>query len=69
MSSPDKNITSVLKEHRLFPPSEAFAKAAQISAAEHARLTEWAKRDPDGFWAEQARSLHWFKTWDKVLDW
>jgi acetyl-CoA synthetase len=65
----DKNITSVLKETRLFPPSEAFAKAAHVSAAEHARLSEWAKRDPDGFWAEQARTLLWFKTWDRVLDW
>jgi len=65
----DKNITSVLKEHRLFAPPEAFAKAAHITTADHARLTEWAKRDPDGFWAEQARTLHWFKTWEKVLDW
>ena len=30
---------------------------------------EWAKRDPDGFWAEQAKSLHWFKAWTQVLDW
>ena len=28
-----------------------------------------AKDDPEGFWAEQAESLHWFKRWDKVLDW
>ncbi|MGB9628447.1 MAG: acetyl-coenzyme A synthetase N-terminal domain-containing protein, partial [Thermodesulfobacteriota bacterium] len=25
--------------------------------------------DPEGFWAEEARKLEWFKTWDKVLDW
>ncbi len=25
--------------------------------------------DPEGFWAEEARKLPWFKTWDKVLDW
>ena len=34
MSSPSTNITSVLKETRLFPPPEAFAKSAHISAAE-----------------------------------
>ena len=28
-----------------------------------------AKDDPEGFWAEQAESLAWFKRWDKVLDW
>jgi len=26
-------------------------------------------REPEEFWAEQARHLDWFKTWDKVLDW
>jgi len=25
--------------------------------------------DPEEFWAEQARQLDWFKTWDKVLEW
>jgi acetyl-CoA synthetase len=25
--------------------------------------------DPNGFWAEQARKLDWYKTWDRVLDW
>jgi acetyl-CoA synthetase len=25
--------------------------------------------DPEGFWAEVASSFHWYKTWDKVLDW
>src|SRR5438128_605300 len=69
MSSPEKNITSVLKETRVFPPPAEFAKAANVSAAEHDRLAEWAKRDPDGFWDEQAKTLHWFKPWTQVLDW
>ncbi|MBI5166041.1 MAG: propionyl-CoA synthetase [Magnetospirillum sp.] len=25
-------------------------------------------KDPEGFWAEAAKDLHWYKTWDKVLD-
>jgi acetyl-CoA synthetase len=25
--------------------------------------------DPEGFWAEQARGLDWYRSWDKVLDW
>jgi acetyl-CoA synthetase len=25
--------------------------------------------DPEEFWAEQARKLDWFRTWDKVLEW
>ncbi len=26
-------------------------------------------RHPEEFWAEEARNLDWFKTWDKVLEW
>jgi len=65
----DKNITSVLKETRQFPPSDAFVASAHVNAAERDRLAEWAKSDPDAFWAEQAKSLHWFKPWTKVCDW
>ena len=25
--------------------------------------------EPEEFWAEQARQLDWYKTWDKVLEW
>ncbi|MDP3879456.1 MAG: acetate--CoA ligase [Dehalococcoidales bacterium] len=26
-------------------------------------------QEPEEFWAEQARQLDWFKTWDRVLEW
>ena len=26
-------------------------------------------KDPERFWAEEARKLDWFKTWDTVLEW
>jgi acetyl-CoA synthetase len=31
---------------------------------------EWERsiKDPQEFWAEKARAIDWFKTWDKVLD-
>ena len=69
MSSPAPNTTSILKETRLFPPPASFAAAALISAAERDRLAEWAANDPDAFWAEQAKSLDWYKPWDRVLTW
>ncbi len=28
-----------------------------------------ASENPEAFWAEQAKSLHWFAPWNKVLDW
>ncbi len=64
-----ENITSVMHETRVFPPSEAFAKQANITEAERQRLVEWAERDPDGYWAECAQSLDWITPFTTVLDW
>jgi acetyl-CoA synthetase len=70
MTSPNANITSVLKESRVFPPSKEFAEKAFIpSMAEYDRLAAWARDEPDAFWAEAAKALHWFKKWDRVLEW
>ncbi len=71
MSSPAaSNIESVLKETRKFPPPPEFAARAHIkSVAEYEKLWQRAKDDPEGFWAEQARALHWFQPWQKVLVW
>ena len=68
---PDKNITSVLKETRVFPPSAEFvAKRRTSVAAERDRLAEWAEHDPDGFWAEQAEVARTGSSRGrKVLDW
>ena len=64
------NITSVLKETRKFPPPADFADKAHIkSLADFEKLWNRAAADPEGFWAEQAESLHWFQRWNKVLEW
>jgi acetyl-CoA synthetase len=71
MSSPAaSNITSVLKESRMFAPSAQFSAQAHIkSDADYQRLWQRAHDDPEGFWGEQAATLSWFKKWDRVLDW
>jgi acetyl-CoA synthetase len=71
MSTPAaSNITSVLKETRLFPPPTDFAAHAHIrSAAEYERLWQRAADDPEGFWGEQAAMLSWYRKWDTVLTW
>jgi acetyl-CoA synthetase len=70
MSSPSPNITSVLKESRLFPPPADFAARAHIkNAADYQKLWQRAADDPEGFWAEQAEALTWFKNWQQVLIW
>ena len=29
---------------------------------------ERRRADPEGFWEEAGRSVHWFRKWDAVLD-
>ena len=64
------NLESILREHRVFPPPEEFARQAHIkSLAEYQRMYQRSVEDPEGFWAEAARELHWFAPWTKVLEW
>ncbi|MBX6332160.1 MAG: acetate--CoA ligase [Gemmatimonadaceae bacterium] len=60
------DIDVLLEEHRKFAPPESFARAAHVATSE---IYERAARDPEAFWAEQARALEWDTPWSKVLDW
>jgi acetyl-CoA synthetase len=51
---------------RTYEPPEEFASQANINDP---AIYEKAKDDYEGFWAERARELHWFKEWDQVLRW
>ncbi len=64
-------IESILKEKRLFPPSQEFAQNAHISSLDqYQQLYEQAATHPEQFWADLAeQELDWFKKWDTVLDW
>ena len=65
-----QNIDSILTETRSFAPPEEFRKNAAIkSDADYERLRARAHADPEAFWADIARELHWFKPWDQVLEW
>jgi len=62
----DRTIEALLLEERRIPPPEAFRRQANVQDPEvYAR----AEADPEGFWAEVARELHWFRPWDRVLEW
>ena len=63
-------IESTLQEARVFPPPAEFSKAAHVkSMDEYRALYRESIDQPEKFWAGMAESLHWFKKWDKVLDW
>src|SRR6516225_8906555 len=67
---PHSNIQSVLQEKRLFPPPPEFSQRSHVkSLEEYERMYRKSVDDPETFWAEAARELHWFKPWDKVLEW
>src|ERR1700733_3053767 len=64
------HIDSTLTESRKFPPSVEFsAKAWVKSFDEYQARCKRADSDPDAFWAECARNLHWFKPFSKTLEW
>src|SRR5689334_12595606 len=66
----DATIETVLREKRVFPPSPAFVKQANISGMEaYRKLVAEAERDFEGLWARMAReTLAWSKPFTKVLD-
>ncbi len=64
----DKGMMSMMDERRVFPAPKAFSEKAQIkSFEEYKKIYERSISDPEGFWAERAEQIDWFKKWDKVM--
>ena len=60
-------IEAYYSEDRTFPPPPAFAAHALV---DDRSLYEEADRDPEAFWARQARELvTWFDDFDTVCEW
>jgi acetyl-CoA synthetase len=53
---------------RISPPATAVA-GTHATAADYQRLYRQSLEDPDGFWAEQARRIDWFRTPTRAGDW
>jgi len=66
MAELQKNISALLTEHRVFEPPPAFTEQAVVKDR---GVYEHADADFEGFWAEQAERLSWFRKWDSVMDW
>ncbi len=62
-----ENIEVLLKIKEKYYPSEDIIKKAWIKDYEN--LYKESLQDREGFWAKVAEELHWFKKWDKVLEW
>src|ERR671929_113567 len=63
-----KTIESVLQEKRVFPPSPAFTKQANIPGMEaYRKMVAEAEKDFEGFWAKLAReTLAWSKPFSRI---
>ncbi|HEX9122188.1 MAG TPA: acetate--CoA ligase [Actinomycetota bacterium] len=66
MADVQQNISALLSEDRVFEPPAEFTAKALVSDRS---VYERAEQDYEGFWAEQAERLTWFKKWESVLDW
>jgi acetyl-CoA synthetase len=66
MAQADRNIEALLSEERVFEPSGEFISRAVV---QDPSISERAEADPEGFWAEQADRLSWFRRWETVMEW
>ncbi|HLE82192.1 MAG TPA: acetate--CoA ligase, partial [Dehalococcoidia bacterium] len=77
MTRPDWDSTDrVLTEKRLFRPSRELVEQSNLAAylrslgfEDWDQLYSWSIERPDEFWSHLAQELHWFKNWDRVLQW
>ena len=63
-------LDTVMQETRVFPPTKEFCELARInSPAAYEELWQEAAADSESFWGRLADELHWFRRFDKVLEW
>ena len=69
MATAIPNLTSSLRESRVFPPPADFAAQAHIGSMEQYReLYRRSVEQPEEFWADAARELQWFRQPEQVLE-
>ncbi len=53
-------------QEQVYQPSDSIVKNAHV--ADYDTLYKRSIEDREGFWADEAAKLDWYKKWDKVLD-
>jgi len=71
-----ENTDRVLKEERIFAPSQEIVENANITHYMKSKgfsqwepFYRWSLENSDVFWNEMAKELHWFKPWTQVMEW
>ena len=57
-----------MSDNTLFPVPAAVAKAAFVDNAGYEEMYRRSIEDPDGFWGEHGKRLHWIKPYTKIKD-
>ncbi len=57
----------LLKVKEKYEPPQEIVERAWVK--DYESLYEESIKDREGFWAKVAEELHWFKKWDRVLEW
>jgi len=68
--SKEERMESILTENRIFNPIDLNPKFAKtgMTMDEYKKLYTQSIEDMEGFWDEQAKSIDWFKPYDKVWE-
>src|SRR5687768_16396815 len=51
---------------KIYQVATEWTKRAHVDAAKYQEMYERSIKDPNGFWAEQAKRLHWYRTPSKI---
>ncbi|GAB6066329.1 acetate--CoA ligase [Aquifex pyrophilus] len=62
----EKSEVLLKVKEKYYPPKEIVERAW---IKDYEKVYEESIKDREGFWAKVAEELHWFKKWDKVLEW
>src|SRR3569623_1525590 len=55
-----------MSDNQVFPPSEAAKARTWTTKAQYDEMYARSVKDPDGFWAEQAKRVDWIKAPTKI---
>src|SRR3546814_12706473 len=57
-----------MSDNSVFPVTPELAESAWCDEAAYFKLYEQSIADPEGFWCEHGKRLHWFKPYNQVKD-
>ncbi|WP_340695627.1 acetate--CoA ligase [Hydrogenobacter thermophilus] len=63
----EERSETLLKVEEKYMPPQSIVESAWVR--DYESLYQESIKDKESFWANVAEELHWFKKWDKVLEW